>query len=501
MSRSSVVVCTDEVLGTISPLLYGHFAEHLGRCCYDGLWVGPQSPIPNKGGFRVDVLDALKRLGVPQLRWPGGCFADSYHWREGIGPPERRPRTLAESCGHQSVETNQIGTHEFMALCREIGAEPYLAGNVGSGSPQELMEWVQYCNATADTTLVRERAANGHPEPMNVRYWGVGNESWACGGNYDALDYAKEFKRYATFIKQVDHGVQLVACGDHSPEWNAKVVEANCRHLHLMDHLSIHRYWAGGHSTDFSEAEYYQLQRGPDVVDGDIRAADAMLTYFERPGHRIGIAFDEWGVWHPDATIASDFEAPSTLSAAVTAAGVFDVFHRWSGRLTMANIAQIVNVLQALIQTQGEHMWLTPTYHVFAMYAAHRGARAVRTEITGADMRAMPAVRQPFPVPQMEPGTLSMLSASASITDGGVAISLSNRHMTQTQEVEIELRGRTATRAVASILSGDGPNACNSAAQPSRVGPSEHVISVTEGKIIMALAPCSVQTVMVSDRG
>jgi alpha-N-arabinofuranosidase len=500
MSRSSIVVYPEERLGTISPLLHGHFAEHLGRCCYDGLWVGSESPIPNQAGFRRDVLDALKRLGVPLLRWPGGCFADTYHWREGIGPAERRPRTIAESCGHHSVESNALGTHEFIALCRELGAEPYLAGNVGSGSPQELMDWVHYCNSTADTTLVRERAANGHPGSMNVRYWGVGNESWACGGNYDAIDYAKEFKRYATFIKQVAPSVELIACGDHDPKWNAAVIEGNRNHLHLMDHLSIHRYWSGGHSTNFTEGEYYQLQRGPDVVDLDIRATDEILKSYGAAGDRIKIAFDEWGVWHPDAVIGNDFEAPSTMSDAVTAAGVFDVFNRWSSRLSMTNIAQVVNVLQALIQTRGAAMWLTPTYHVFALYAAHRGAQAVRTEIEDAPVRAMPAVQSRFPIPHMDAGPLSLVSASASVKDGSILVSVSNRHHSETQEVEITLCGRAAAQGVVSSVFGDAPNAHNSAEQPERVTVRTADMQTTDGKVVLTLPPCSVHTLVLGVR-
>jgi len=500
MSRSTVVVSTEEPIGQISPMLYGHFAEHLGRCCYDGLWVGPESKIPNKNGFRVDVVDALNRVGVPLLRWPGGCFADSYHWKDGLGPSDKRPRTVAESCGEVVVESNQIGTHEFIDLCRMLNAEPYLAGNVGSGTPQELMDWVQYCNSTADTTLVRERIANGHPDSMNVKYWGVGNESWACGGNYDALDYAKEFKRYATFIKQVDSSVELVACGDHDPNWNMKVVEANRHHLHLMDHISIHRYWSAGPATAFDEAQYYQLQRGPDIVDRDIRATDDMLRFFEDGQRHIGIAFDEWGVWHPEATKWNGFEAASTMSDAVTAAGVFDVFHRWCHRLSMGNIAQIVNVLQALVQTKGEAMWLTPTYHAFAMYAAHRGATAVRTEIESAPSRQMPAVQGKFPVPKVDEGTMSMLSASASVHDKAVVVSVSNRSFDTAQEVEIKFMGEVPSGGFLSTLSGDAPNSANTFEDQERVGICRGDAVVRGDKITVTLPPCSIQTLVLKSR-
>ena len=371
---SMLTIHAEETLGTISPYLHGHFAEHLGRCCYDGLWVGLDSHLPNTGGFRTDVIDALKTVGVPQLRWPGGCFADSYHWRDGIGPAESRPRTWAESCGENVVETNALGTHEFIALCRAIGADPYLAGNVGSGSVQELAAWVEYCNGTADTTLARERAANGHPGSMNVKFWGVGNENWGCGGNYDAESYAKEFKRYATFLKMADSSLQLVACGLSDRGWNLKLVETLKDNLDLIDHVSVHQYWTYGPALGFSDDEYYQSFGAAASVEEDIAFTDDILRFFSRGKHEIGIAFDEWGIWHPDASLASRYEAPSTVRDAVVGAGVLDVFHKWCRRVTTANIAQIVNVLQALVQTSGDKMWLTPTYHLFHLYAPHRGA-------------------------------------------------------------------------------------------------------------------------------
>src|SRR5215207_6456668 len=200
MLETSLTVRSDAAIGTISPRLYGHFAEHLGRCCYDGLWVGTgRTDLPHYNGFRADVIDALKAMPVPMLRWPGGCYADHYHWRDGIGP--QRMQRLGMSCGLQVEDDNSLGTHEFMELCRLIGAEPYLAGNVGSGSPQELCDWLEYCNSTVKTTLSRERIANGASEPFGVRLWGVGNENWGCGGNYDAETYAREYRRYATMMR------------------------------------------------------------------------------------------------------------------------------------------------------------------------------------------------------------------------------------------------------------------------------------------------------------
>ena len=474
---SKLTIHTEETLGTISPYLHGHFAEHLGRCCYDGLWVGPDSPIPNQSGFRSDVLAALKTVGVPQLRWPGGCFADSYHWRDGIGPAESRPRTWAESCGENVVETNALGTHEFIALCRLIGADPYLAGNVGSGSVAELAGWVEYCNGAADTTLARERAANGHPEPMNVKFWGVGNENWGCGGNYDAESYAKEFKRYATFLKMADSSVELVACGLNDRAWNLKLVETLKDNLGLMNHLSVHQYWNHGKALGFSDAEYYASFGAAAVVEDDIRFTDEILRFFCAGKHKVGIAFDEWGIWHPEAVVATQYEAPSTVRDAVVGAGVLDIFHKWCSRVSTANIAPIVNVLQALVQTSGEKMWLTPTYHLFHLYAPHRGASAVRAEFDSLPLHE----------------NLPLLSGSASQKDGRLVVSLSNRHKDQPQEITLSLVGASAGGGSLRTLSG-APNAHNSADARDVVGVAEETIEVHGCTLTLTLPPCSVQT-------
>lgn len=473
-------------------MLHGHFAEHLGRCCVDGLWVGPDSSIQNRGGFRSDVLDALARLGVPQLRWPGGCYADTYHWRDGIGPRDRRPRTLGESCGLRVVEDNGFGTHEFIALCREIGAEPYLAGNVGSGTPQEMMDWIHYCNGTLDTELVRQRAMNGAREPWNVRYWGVGNENWGCGGNYDAADYAKEYRRYATFLRQADPSVELIACGGNSDqEWNLRVLETLRDDLKYLDHLSLHQYYEAGPATAFSETEYIQLMRAGDLVDEHLRATEDILSFFTRGKRQVGIAFDEWGVWHPEAKSHCGYEAPNTLRDAIAAAGVLDTFHRWCRRVTMANLAQIVNVLQTLIQTDEDRMWLTPTYHLFMLYKPHRGATALRTDVESESAKA-PALRS------LTAGPVSLLSASASLTDGRVSISVSNRHQTEGRQVRVEVRGQRARSATGEILVVDAANAVNSAEEPAHVALREIEVRLDEGDAVVDLPPCSVATLTMS---
>ncbi len=240
MQETTLTLRTDAPIGTISPRIYGHFAEHLGRCCYDGIWVGTSAThVEHRNGFRTDILDALKALPVPMLRWPGGCYADHYHWQDGIGPAAERPTRIGISCGLQVEDDNTLGTHEFLDFCAMIGAEPYLAGNVGSGTVQELCDWLEYCNSAVPTTLAKRRAANGSPEPFGVKLWGVGNENWGCGGNFDAATYALEYRRYATMLRHVDPSAELVICGE-TDDWNTTLLATLGKHINLVDHLSIH---------------------------------------------------------------------------------------------------------------------------------------------------------------------------------------------------------------------------------------------------------------------
>lgn len=493
----TLTVRVDEPIGTISPLIHGHFAEHLGRCIYDGLWVGTDSSIPNEEGWRSDAVAALKKLGVPILRWPGGCFADSYHWRDGIGPADKRPRTYAESCGERVVETNAAGTHEFVALCRMIGAEPYLAGNLGSGTPQELADWVHYCNGAADTTLVRERAANGHPEPMNVRYWGVGNENWGCGGHFDAASYAVEYRRYATFVKQMDGSVETVVCGA-DPAWNRILMEALKRHLGLVDHLSIHTYWGAGHASEFTEDEYYTILRGDEKVERDVRTAANLIQEVTEGKRKIGVALDEWGVWHPQARVDCQYEATSTVRDALAAAGAFDVLHRWCHAVSMANIAQIVNVLQALIQTRGAAMWLTPTYHAFALYAPHRGAESLQVAWQNAPTRSQGGTgAKRFPESEWEAAAMPLVSASASKKGTALAVTVTNRHISDPLDITLRFAGASPSgEALLQTLSGDAPNAANSAEDPDRVTVKESRVAVNGGEVTLTLPAHSVQTLL-----
>jgi alpha-L-arabinofuranosidase len=467
MLETTLTVRHDQPIGTISPRLYGHFAEHLGRCCYDGLWVGTQSRIPNYEGFRADVVDALRAMPVPMLRWPGGCYADHYHWRDGIGSAEQRAIRLGMSCGLQVEDDNSLGTHEFIAFCRMLGAEPYLAGNVGSGTPQELCDWVEYCNTRVSTKLARERTANGAAEPFGVKLWGVGNENWGCGGNYTAEAYAEEYRHYATMLRHVDPTAELVA-GGHDDAWNKTFIDFNQRYLQLMDHFSIHRYWIhGGPETDFTEEQYYGLlAEAHDTEDFVRRTADYIREALGTRTHRIGIALDEWGVWHPEARnwgpdnnlhrSPTTYEQAGTLRDAIATGIALEGFHHQCHVLSLANLAQIVNVLHAPVMTEGDKIWLTPTYYALQLHTPHIGAAALPVEVTQGD--AMPGSQ----------GNISAVTATASVKDGSTAVTVINRHFDQSASVKLMVSG-TASVTQAQILSGDSPRAGNSIAHPANV--------------------------------
>ncbi len=492
MSNATLTILPETPIGTISPRLYGHFAEHLGRCCYDGLFVGgKRTDIPQENGFRSDVLAALKALPIPLLRWPGGCYADHYHWRDGIGPAEKRPVRLGMSCGLQVEDDNGLGTHEFLWLCEQLGAEPYLAGNMGSGTPQELCDWLEYCNSSVRTTLARERAANGRAEPFGVKIWGVGNENWGCGGNYEADTYAREYVRYATMLRHVDPTAELVACG-YEDDWNATLLATVGKHIHLVDHLSIHHYWThGGPEVEFGEGDYYSLLAEAASTELFVQRTATLIAEATGGKHRIGIALDEWGVWHPEAREWGSgevsrrqpvtYEQANTLRDALACAVALEGFHRQCNVLSMANLAQIVNVLQSVVNTDGPAMWLTPTYHALHLHAPHIGALALPVGVEGAT-----ALADGSPA----------LTATASRNDQGIAITLINRHLSQPTSARLTCEGAPG-RAIGQLLSADSPNAENSAKTPNRVSPTTIQVA-QDGRDTwrVELPPHSMATVM-----
>lgn len=378
--KVNVDIDSDITDGQIIPKeIYGQFAEHLGSCIYGGLWVGPESEIPNIDGYRTDVLEALKTLKVPVMRWPGGCFADEYHWRDGIGPREDRPRMVNSNWGG-TVEDNSFGTHEFLNLCEMLGCEPYISGNVGSGTVEELAKWVEYMTAP-DGPMARLRAQNGRKEPWKVKYLGVGNESWGCGGNMVPEYYSHLYRRYQTYCRNFgDNRLYKVASGASDYDYNwTEVLMKNIGSQ--MDGVSLHYYtvkgWDGskGSATEFTAEEYYNTLGKAVEIESVIKRHIAIMDSYD-PEKKIDLLLDEWGTWfdvEPGTNPGHLFQQ-NTMRDAMVAALSFNIFHKYTERLKMANIAQIANVLQSMVLTKGDRMVLTPTYHVFRMYNVHQDA-------------------------------------------------------------------------------------------------------------------------------
>ena len=435
MARAKITVHPDQPIATIRPELYGHFAEHLGGCVDGGLWVGEDSPIPNYAGLRADAIEALRKLNPPVLRWPGGCFADDYHWEDGVGPRRERPRTVNLWWG-QGVENNHFGTHEFLNLCRFLGAQPYLAGNVGSGSPAEMRNWVEYCNYPGDSTLARRRAAHGSPQPFGVRYWGVGNENWNCGGSFCPEDYAAEYKRFATYLRDLG-GTELflIACGPdgNDLDWTRRFFTKLGPKFQRLHGYAAHYYCgtAGPGATEFDANQWYELLYKATLVERLIEQQRALMDEFD-PRRRVGLVIDEWGTWHfptPGRNPAFLWQQ-NTLRDALAAAITLDTFNRHADKLAMCNVAQVANVLQAMILTEGDRLIVTPTYHVFDLYQAHQGALAVRVSVEAPALPVAAGDRR-----ESLPG----LMGSASTRNGLLTLSLVNPHATFPLEVRLAL--------------------------------------------------------------
>ena len=475
---------TDDEIGVIHPEFHGHFAEHLGSCVYGGLWVGPKSPIPNINGYRKQAVDYLRDLGIPVLRWPGGCFADDYHWRDGVGAPAQRPKRVNIHWGGY-VEDNSFGTHEFIGLCRLLGAEPYLAGNVGSGTPEELQSWIEYCNMPSGSSLADERAKNGSPEPFKVRYWGIGNESWGCGGDMRPEYYADEFRRYTVYVREYG-GTRpfLIASGPSGNDmrWSRGFLDgiANTRQ---PNGWAMH-YYSGGRDASLKfTADHMTEQFASHLrVEEAIQAQRSLLDSY-RDGRRIGLMVDEWGVW--DQILPEDEKKygklwqQSTLRSALAAGLGLNIFNRQADKLTMCNIAQIVNVLQSLVLTdgpEGEHCIRTSTYHAFAMFKPHRGNTAVKVETPDA-------------------ANAVAFSASASKANGALVITLVNPRSDADMNVQCTLRGAAAKSATAQIIHDTDWNAYNSFDQPDRVVPKPHPVTTEAGGLRLDLPRLSLATI------
>ena len=444
--------------GTINKNIYGHFSEHLGRCVYQGLFVGKDSKIPNVNGMRTDVVEALKAIKTPVLRWPGGCFADEYHWEDGIGPQENRKRMVNTNWGGV-VEDNSFGTHEFLELCEQIGCEPYINANLGSGTVREMAEWVEYLNSDGDSTVVQRRWANGRKVAWNVKYWGVGNESWGCGGNMRPEYYADEYKRYQTFCRQYgDNKLFKIACGPNSGDykWTDTMMRMAGKH---MDALTLHYYtvphtWEKkGSATEFTLEDYLVTLHKAAYMDTLVTRHTAIMDRYDPKG-KVGLIVDEWGGWYDvePGTNPGFLYQQNTMRDAMIAAITLDIFNHHCDRVIMANLAQTVNVLQSVILTEGDKMVLTPTYHVFDLYKAHQDAREVdcfvEAEMTECSFGSNEEHKE-------LPTKLAMLTASASEKDGVITLTAANLNPDTAKDVQVLIAGKKPGKVTARILQGE----------------------------------------------
>jgi len=502
-AAKKAVVHADSEIGTVRPEFHSHFAEHLGSCTYGGIWVGKKSPIENIDGFRKATVDYLKELGVPVLRWPGGCFADDYHWREGIGPAEKRPRRVNVNWG-KYVEDNSFGTHEFLGFCKLIGSQPYLAANVGTGSPQEVRDWIEYCNFPKGTALSEERAANGSPEPFRVRYWGIGNELWGCGGNFLLQAAAAEFRRYATFARLVgdqdrDNSVYLVGCGPSGDDsnWTRGFMDS-IGNGPRPNGFSMHYYEGGSNDpVEFTpENMYTQLNLFPRVEQSLIHQRTLLDGY--DPNRQIGLILDEWGVWDQlrDNSRGRLWQQSSMRSAVAAGLGL-NIFNRQADKLFMCNIAQLINVLQSVLLTdgpEGRNCVRTTSYYAFMLFKPHRSKQALHVEYDGAALPAQGFGRggggrggQPAPPPE--------LSVSASRQGSQMVISFVNPRHDVDMEVDCAIRGAAARNGTAQILHDADINAFNGFDNPDRVTIRKHDVAVEADRIRITLPAMSVATV------
>ncbi|WP_233589182.1 alpha-N-arabinofuranosidase [Gynurincola endophyticus] len=484
VAQTSIVLAEPAKQIKISKHIYGHFAEHLGRCIYDGFYVGEKSTIPNTAGVRNDIIEALKKLNIPNLRWPGGCFADTYHWKDGVGPKENRP-TIVNTWWGGVTEDNSFGTHDFLNLCEILGAEPYLSANVGSGVVQELIDWIQYTNFGGESPMSKWRRENGRAQPWNVKYWGVGNEAWGCGGHMTPEFYANIYRQYATYMNGWS-GMPLykIASGASSNDYNwTEVLMKNIPH-NMVDALALHHYsvidWSDkGPATGFSEKHYFATLEQAWMMDSLIIKHGAVMDKYD-PKNKVKLVVDEWGGWY-DVEPGSNpgfLYQQNTIRDAMIAGMTLNIFNNHADRVVMANLAQAVNVLQAVVLTEGEKMILTPTYHVMEMYKVHQEGNLLRSKITTPDY-------------QLDGKKIPVVSVSASKDSTGIlTVTLTNLHPSKTQETSIDL-GAAYKAYTGRVLAGSSIQDHNSFEQPQRVIPKLFKSAKLNGRELKLTIPAA----------
>lgn len=488
-NESSIITLkNDKNAPIISKHIYGHFAEHLGRCIYDGFYVGENSEIPNTDGVRNDIISALKELKIPNLRWPGGCFADTYHWKDGVGPQENRP-TIVNQWWGGVTEDNSFGTHNFLNLCEELGAEPYLSGNVGSGTVQELADWVQYANFSGKSPMSDLRKENGREKPWKVKFWGIGNEAWGCGGNMTAEYYSNEYRKFATFISDWDNtgGIYRIASGASSADYNwtetlMKNIPAN-----LISGVALHHYsvidWSNkGDAVEFTEAQYFAIMKEALRMEELVTKHTAIMDKYD-PNQKIDLIVDEWGGWYnvQKNTNPGFLYQQNTMRDAVLAGATLNIFNNHAQRVKMANLAQAVNVLQALILTNEAKMILTPTYHVMKMYNVHQDAQLIPVSFDAPKYR-------------YQEESLPAISVAASKDSLGVMhISLVNIDSKRENAITMDLSEFGIKKVTATILSSDNLKDHNTFENPKKIERKSYKeFSVKKGNLKITLPPFSV---------
>jgi alpha-N-arabinofuranosidase len=504
---SHMEILLNEPIGQIAPELYGHFIEHLGGVIYDGVWVGTDSRIPNIAGIRKALIDQMRKIRPSVVRWPGGCFADSYDWRDGIGQPDNRPRRTDfwadtrpgsdrdATAGPQRFDPNRFGTNEFMRFCRLVGATPYVAANVRSLPARDLYQWVEYCNAPAGATAMSDlRAAAGDREPFAVKYWGVGNEPWGCGGNFTPEEYATEFRRYTAWVPKYGVPLKLIAAGPNGGdrEWTTRFFRAltarNTNALNAVYGWALH-YYSGStgdrNSARFTTDDWYDLLVHADRMESLITLHWSAMADLD-PSHKVKLIVDEWGAWH-----AASAEMPpnylwaysGTLRDGLVTALTLDTFNRHADKVAMANVAQLINTIHSLFVAEDDKFIVTPNFHVFEMYAAHQGGTSVRTHVSAPSISLT-----------RSGGAQALwgLAGSASLHDKMLVVTVVNPHASEPRECAIDVRGGTVQDVRARVLSSAVLTAHNSFTQPDAISPRESTVTVKPDRFIHTFAPASV---------
>ena len=483
MKKISMVINADDRLGHIAPEIYGHFSEHLGRCIYNGIYVGENSPIPNTDGIRNDIIEALRNIKAPVFRWPGGCFAEEYHWQDGIGEKSLRRKIVNTNWGGVT-EDNSFGTHEFMRFCELVGCKPYINGNVGSGSVRELSEWIEYMTSDAESPLTEQRKKNGRAEPWKLEYLGIGNENWGCGGNMRPEYYADVYKRYQTFCHNYSgNRLYRIACGPSSADYNWTEVMMKNLDSNNVDAIDLHYYtmpvWPEMESaTDFDDELYYKTIAAANFSDELITRHSEIMNRYD-PEKKIGLVIGEWGCWHKveEGTNPGFLYQQNTMRDAIVAAIELNVFNRHSDRVVMANLAQAVNVLQSVILTEGDKMIKTPTYHVFDLFKTHQNNEAVYCYTQNENMS--------------EGKNAPMISVSASVNEKSMTVTVANCSLTEEAAVECSIFGFKASSVSCRILTNEA-HSYNDFDCPDRVSITEHTAVIKDNVLKLNIPPCAV---------